>query len=355
MKIVVSFILVLITSFGICFQRIRKCLKQNQAYMASDQIILPQRKFAPHIWEVLRKDAERLAKEDIRSSMVITNTVLVQDSFEESLVDCLAYQLESPLIKATQIRNIFFDVLTQNSSISHAWATDLLAAGIHDLSQPHLLNILMFNKGYHALSAYRIANTLWYSGRDSLARYFQSLISRTFDSDIHPACRIGSYCYFPTGSGIVLGETGSIGHGCSFSEGVTLGGTGKEIGDRHPKVGNHVFFGTGATVLGNILVGDGSVIDSSSVVTKPVAAYNRVGGVPAKVIKHLSPVVSNDLLFLSPHLTDPYEFMIFIDSELQHQERLGEGNNDALKLFCDRYLSDLTLLRNVSVMLPKSA
>lgn len=243
--------------------------------------------FAP-LWEAIRYEASTMSTNDLRASTLLTNAILAQPSFEEALIDFIANQLETPLFQATQFRNIFVDVIAQNRSIARAWALDLLASAVRDRSQPNTVSVLLFNKGFHALATYRIAHTLWHTGRDGLARYLQSTASRIFASDIHPACNIGPGCYISTGSGVVIGETASLGSECCIKHGVTLGGTGKESGDRHPKLGNGVFVAAGATILGNIPVGDGSVINAGSVVTKPVAPYTRVGGVPARFISNLT-------------------------------------------------------------------
>jgi len=145
----------------------------------------------------------------------------------------------------------------------------------------------MFNQGFHSLVAYRVGNWLWYNGRPGLAKFFQSLVSREYGSDIHPACYIGYGCCISSASGLVIGETASVGNNCCLSDKVTLGGTGKEYGKRHPNIGNNVAIGSGATVLGNINVDDGAIIDAGSVVTKPVGTFTRVSGVPAKFVESL--------------------------------------------------------------------
>jgi serine O-acetyltransferase len=299
---------------------------------------LGKQSYSQFLWEVIKHEAKIMSTEDIRSSTLLANMIVVPNSLEEAIIDTISLQMECPLFTAAQLRNIFIEVLEKNESISTAWSLDLLATAIQDPSMPTTASALLFNKGYHALASYRIAHTLWYTGRDSLARYFQSLISRTFDSDIHPACQIGPSCYFPSGSGIVLGETGSVGRDCSFSHGVTLGGTGKESGDRHPKVGNSVFFGTGATVLGNIFVGDGSIVNAGSVVTKPVAPLTRVGGVPAKFIANVN-TKSCDV----KENTFINEEKVCLDSPMSFEE------------FCERYLFDIAKLRDVAHSLPPQA
>ena len=268
------------------------------------------------LWEIIREEGKIMAKEGFRSSALISSTLLMENSLADALIDILANELGTSLIPATQVRNIFSDVVCKNSTIIEAWTKDLISAMINDLSISSCASAMLFNKGFHSLVAYRIGNSLWYNGRDGLARYFQSLISRKFSSDLHPACSIGSHCYLSEGSDFVFGETSSVGDHCCFQQGVTLGGTGKEGGDRHPKVGNFAFFGIGVTVLGNIRIGDGSILNSLSVVTKPVEAYTRVGGIPAKQIctidkqllherisRHLPTTErSNDMLYRYQHL-----------------------------------------------------
>lgn len=250
-----------------------------------------------HVWELIKKEGKEMSHEDdFRSSSFVASSLLMENSLDEALIDFIANQLETSLIPATQVRNIFYDVLNKNLSISNAWVTDLVASALHDSSATNFASILLFNKGYHALVAYRIANSLWQSGRDSLARYFQSLISRKFCADLHPASCIGLGCYFAEGSDLVIGETASVGRDCVFQHGVTLGGTGKEAGDRHPKVADAVVIGTGATILGNIVIGEGSMIQASSVVTKSIDPFTVVGGVPAK---HLATVEKDSSITLS--------------------------------------------------------
>jgi serine O-acetyltransferase len=243
--------------------------------------------FAP-LWEAMRFEAAAMCQEDLRATSLMTNAILSQPSFESALIDFVSNQLETPLFQATQIRNIFAEACRLNSSIPTAWAMDLLASAVRDRSQPNTVSVLLFNKGFHALATHRVAHTLWSTGRDGLASYFQSLASRIFASDIHPACNIGPGCYISTGSGVVIGETASVGRECCIKHGVTLGGTGKESGDRHPKLGNGVFIAAGASILGNIYIGDNSVVNAGSVVTKAVAPNTRVGGVPARFISNLT-------------------------------------------------------------------
>ena len=149
---------------------------------------------------------------------------------------------------------------------------------------------------------YRISHALWNKGRKSLATLIQSLSSRNFGADIHPACKIARGTTVAATSSIVIGETATVGRNCRISHGVTLGGTGKDAGDRHPKVGNGVFLRSGCTCLGNIIIGDGAEIQNGAVVTKPVPYFTRVSGIPAKFVKQLP---KRDVLCFA---NDPHRF-----------------------------------------------
>jgi serine O-acetyltransferase len=175
------------------------------------------------IWEILRTEAKDMSTEDSRTSSLMASTLLIDNSFEQSLIDYLSNELQTPSIPATSVRNIFNEVVAYNSSISKAWILDLLATSIQDDSLPNLVSVFLCNKGYHALAAYRLCNSLWYKGQDNLARYFQSMISRVFGSDIHPACKIGPGCAISKASDVIIGETASVGRDCTFMQGVTLG------------------------------------------------------------------------------------------------------------------------------------
>ena len=148
---------------------------------------------------------------------------------------------------------------------------------------PQLTQIPLF-QGYHAVQGYRIAHALWRRGQTLLACALQSRISEVFAVDIHPAARIGRGILLDHGTGVVIGETAVVGDRVSILQGVTLGGTGKETGDRHPKIGEGVLIGAHATILGNTTVGEGAMIAAGSLVLKPVAAHTMVAGAPAKEV-----------------------------------------------------------------------
>jgi serine O-acetyltransferase len=143
---------------------------------------------------------------------------------------------------------------------------------------------LLYFKGFHALETYRFAHLLWRSGRKEYALYLQSVCSRILQVDIHPAAQIGKGVMFDHATGIVIGETAVVGDNCSLLHGVTLGGTGSEKGDRHPKIGCGVMMGANAAVLGNIKIGDCVRIAAGSVVLNDVPPRRTVAGVPARDI-----------------------------------------------------------------------
>ena len=192
--------------------------------------------FSGTLWDAIRYEASSISEGDLKAATLMSNFILSQPSFEAAVIDFVANQLETPLVQATTIRNLFADICEKDPQISSVWALDLMGSAMRDNSQPNAVSVLLFNKGFHSLVTYRVANALWHGGRDGLSIYFQSLTSRVFGADIHPACTIGHGCSLSSGTGIVIGETAVIGNDCSISHGVTLGGNGKEKGDRHPKV-----------------------------------------------------------------------------------------------------------------------
>ena len=256
--------------------------KVNQS-VAADSILEP-------LWDVIRYEASHINDNDIQASALISTAILSQSTLDDAIINYIAHILETPLLMATQVRNLFREVCAKNESIPAAWAIDLMASSIRDSALPNAVSVMLFNKGFHSLVVHRIAHSLWRDNRHGLAKYFQSLTSLKLGADIHPASCIGQAVTLATASGIVIGETAVVGNDCCLLHGVTLGGTGKATGDRHPKLAAGVFVGAGATILGNIALGEGSVINAGSVVTKPVEAFTRVGGVPSKLISKFNAV-----------------------------------------------------------------
>jgi serine O-acetyltransferase len=182
------------------------------------------------------------------------------------------------------VREVIEQALAADPGISQAVRADLEAVSERDSACRSLVTPFLFFKGFHALQAYRIAHWLWTQGRHSLALFLQNRISCIFAVDIHPAANIGKGIMFDHATGIVIGETAVVEDNVSIMQSVTLGGTGKEHGDRHPKVRSGVLISAGAKVLGNIEIGECAKIGAGSVVLKDVAPRTTVAGVPAREI-----------------------------------------------------------------------
>jgi serine O-acetyltransferase len=236
------------------------------------------------IWAALRQEAEEVVRKEPALGGFLYATVLSKSRLEDAVCHRLAQRLNHSDVDAGLISMTFDEVLAEHSELGRAFRADLAAVFDRDPACQRYIEPLIYFKGFHALVAHRFAHELMKLGRRDFALYLQSQSSRIFGVDINPSARIGIGIMFDHGTGIVIGETATIGDNCSLLQGVTLGGTGKETGDRHPKIGNSVMIGAGAKVLGNIHVGDCSRIASGSVVLKDVPRETTVAGVPAKVV-----------------------------------------------------------------------
>ncbi len=239
---------------------------------------------APPVWPSLRNEAEHMAASE-PSLASLLNAVILRHS---KLADALSYQLARKIgdqeLRAMSLREIAEEAYGAEPSIVVDAEADLRAVFERDPSCKGYVQPLLYFKGFLALQAHRVAHRLWRQGREAMAFYLQSRVSELFQVDIHPAAVIGKGAFLDHGTGIVIGETAVIGDDVSMLHGVTLGGTGAERGDRHPKIGSGVLLGAGAKVLGNITVGDHAKIASGSVVLKPVPAHCTAAGVPARLI-----------------------------------------------------------------------
>lgn len=236
------------------------------------------------IWAQLRLEAEEAIAAEPALGGFVFATILSHDRLEDAVVHRLAQRLNHADVDAYLISKIFKEVLDTTPDMGHAFRADLVAVRDRDPACKRYIEPLLYFKGFHALVTHRFAHELYKAGRRDFALYLQSQSSRIFAVDVHPAARIGIGIMLDHGTGIVVGETASIGDNCSLLHGVTLGGTGKESGDRHPKIGESVMIGAGAEVLGNITVGKCCRIAAGSVVLADVPPNTTVAGVPAKVI-----------------------------------------------------------------------
>ena len=238
----------------------------------------------PPSWARLRQDAASVAGEEPFLASYLHSSVLQHDRLRDALSYHLAQQLAGPELGALQLREILEHVFDLDEALEDRAALDMHAVMERDPACRSMIQPFLFFKGFQSLQAHRAAHALWQDGRRELALLLQSRVSQKFDVDIHPAARIGHSVMMDHATGIVIGETAVVGDGCSLLHGVTLGGTGKERGDRHPKIGRGVLIAAGAKVLGNISVGDEARIAAGSVVLEDVGPGCTVAGVPAKPV-----------------------------------------------------------------------
>ncbi len=236
------------------------------------------------IWSEIRKEAQAAMTAEPALGSFVYATVLSHNRLEDAICHRLAQRLDHSDVDPVLTNQTFLSLLVAHQELSAAFRADLAAVFDRDPACNRYLEPLLYFKGFHALVAHRFANALWHDGRRDFALFLQSQASRTFSVDIHPAARFGQGIMMDHATGIVVGETAVVGNNCSFLHAVTLGGSGKETGDRHPKIGENVLIGAGAKVLGNITVGEGSRIAAGSVVLTDVPAHVTVAGVPAKVV-----------------------------------------------------------------------
>ncbi|HEY2660357.1 MAG TPA: serine O-acetyltransferase [Caulobacteraceae bacterium] len=237
----------------------------------------------PPVWAALRNEAAHAAQTEPNLASLINAVVLKHDRLASALSYQLARKLGDQELRAMSAREIADEAYAADPVIVEMAEADLRAVFERDPACKGYLQPFLFFKGFLALQTYRVAHWLWNEGRDTLAFYLQSRMSEIFQVDIHPAARIGSGVFFDHGTGLVIGETAVVGDDVSILHGVTLGGTGAERGDRHPKIGKGVLIGAGAKVLGNIVIGDYAKIASGSVVLKPVPSGCTAAGVPARL------------------------------------------------------------------------
>ena len=239
---------------------------------------------APPVWAALRNQAEAAARAEPALYSMLNSVIIQHDGLDDALSYQLARKLADYELEAMNVRELCEEAYAASPELVRYAEDDLKAVFERDPACKSYLQPFLFFKGFQALQTYRIAHWLWSRGREPLAFYLQSRMSEIFQVDISPGARIGSGVFFDHGTGIVIGETAVVGDDVSMLHGVTLGGTGAERGDRHPKIGRGVLLGAGAKVLGNITIGDYAKIASGSVVLKPVPAHCTAAGVPARLV-----------------------------------------------------------------------
>ena len=235
-------------------------------------------------WSLLRAAAEETVRAEPHLASQLNAVILSHSDLASALSFQIARKLGDSELGTMSVREICRDAFDADPAIVASAEADLQAVAERDPAIKTLLQPFLYFKGFQALQAHRVAHWLWGQGREALAFHFQSRISELFQVDIHPAARMGSGLFLDHGTGIVIGETAVVGDEVSMLHAVTLGGTGAERGDRHPKIGKGVLLGAGAKVLGNITIGDYAKVASGSVVLKDVPAGCTVAGVPARLV-----------------------------------------------------------------------
>jgi serine O-acetyltransferase len=232
----------------------------------------------------LRADAEEAVRREPDIAAVIFTSILNHDSLEAAVIHRLAGRLGRRALPGDLIEQTYSEVLAADPSIAEAFRADIAAVVDRDPACTRLIEPVLYFKGFHAIETHRLAHALWNAGRQDFALYLQSLSSEVFQTDIHPAAKIGKGIFLDHATGLVVGATAVIGDNVSILQDVTLGGTGKERGDRHPKIKQGVMIGAGAKILGNIEIGSCSRIAAGSVVLQSVPNNKTVAGVPARII-----------------------------------------------------------------------
>ncbi|WP_237153481.1 serine O-acetyltransferase [Oryzibacter oryziterrae] len=236
------------------------------------------------VWARLRLEASAAVDGEPALGSFLHMTILDQVRLEDAVIQRVADRLGNTTVLPTMIAQAYQEAVADDPSICEAFRSDIMAVYDRDPACDRLIEPLLYFKGFHAIQAYRLSHWLWTRKRRDFALYIQSRSSEVFQTDINPGAKLGRGLFFDHATGIVIGETAVVDDDVSILQDVTLGGTGKETGDRHPKIRAGVLIGAGAKILGNIEVGSCSRVAAGSVVLKPVPRCTTVAGVPAKVI-----------------------------------------------------------------------
>lgn len=236
------------------------------------------------VWEQIRDEARQAIRDEPMLGGVIHASILHHETLERALSYRFAQKLSSAEMSEQNLREVADDVYRADGGLAHAARADIVAVFERDPACGRFLQPMLYFKGFQAIQAYRVAHALWQEGRRDLAYFVQMRVSELFGVDIHPGAIVGRGIMIDHAHSIVIGETAVVGDNVSMLHSVTLGGTGKEDDDRHPKIGDGVLIGAGAKVLGNISIGHCSRIAAGSVVLESVPPKKTVAGVPARIV-----------------------------------------------------------------------
>lgn len=259
-------------------------LRFSEMLAGSTEPLLAAVKEPGDLWPLMRTEAEQKAREEPILGSYFHATILNHRTFGNALSFRLASKLDNPMLPTMLIRDVIGEATESDPDLLRMAEVDMLATYTRDPACNDLTTPFLFFKGFHALQAHRVAHWLWQQGRRTLAQFFQNQISVTLGVDIHPAARLGSGIMFDHATGIVIGETAVVEDDVSILHAVTLGGTGKVSGDRHPKIRKGVLLAAGSKVIGNIEVGQNAKVGAGSVVLENVPPNVTVAGVPAKIV-----------------------------------------------------------------------
>lgn len=252
---------------------------------------------ADSIWGDLLEQAESARVKEPALTAVFERAILGHSDFGGALAHRISQALADTSDQQNALLDRFLSIHGQVPSLGDRAGQDLMAIVSRDPAFENALEVFLFSKGFLALQAYRIGHCLLEQGERMTAMFIQARCNERLAIDINPASRIGGGIMLDHGTGIVIGETAVVGDDVSILQGVTLGGTGKESGDRHPKVRSGVMIGAGAKILGNIEIGEGAKVGAGSVVLHPVQAHTTVVGNPARPVgkpKHARPALIMD-------------------------------------------------------------
>ena len=236
------------------------------------------------VWHQLLTEAKQITVNEPVMCGFIHENILNQPTLEDAVINRIAERLSHQAISATAIRSAFCQAIEAEPEFSEHFRVDIVTVLDRDPVCERAVEPVLYFKGFHAIQTHRLANWLWHNNQQDFALYLQSRASAVFQVDIHPAVPMGKGIFFDHGTGIVIGGTAVIEDDVSLLQGVTLGGTGKDREDRHPKIRQGVLIGAGANVLGNIEIGRCSKVAAGSVVLNSVPPETTVAGVPAKVV-----------------------------------------------------------------------
>ncbi|XAR56777.1 Serine O-acetyltransferase [Bertholletia excelsa] len=257
---------------------------QNQQKTSRTVAVVDRDEDGDDLWLTMKDEARSDVEQEPILSSYYFSLILSHDSLASALANHLSMKLSSSPLPSGTLHDLFLGVFAEDREIIRAVEDDLKAVKERDPACISYVHCFLNFKGFLACQAQRVSHKLWSQGRKSLALLIQNRVSEVFAVDIHPGAKIGRGIMLDHATGVVVGETAVIGNDVSILHNVTLGGTGKASGDRHPKIGEGVLIGAGTSVLGNVMIGDGAKVGAGSVVLKEVPARTTAVGNPARLI-----------------------------------------------------------------------